>query len=85
VLARIRQLVLYRLGDELAERIPRSAAADLARRKMASGISSVVFMVLCSHIYKSDQVLRVGQGFERPVSCQAPLITHGEIRVRNDA
>src|SRR5439155_1304552 len=31
--------------------IPRSAARDLARRKMPSGISRVVFMPLLSHIY----------------------------------
>src|SRR5215470_1199490 len=31
--------------------IPRSAAADLARRKMGSGISSVVFTHVSSHIY----------------------------------
>src|ERR1700733_6885766 len=31
--------------------IPRSAAADLARRNMVSGISKVVFMPSYSHIY----------------------------------
>src|SRR5215470_6835122 len=31
--------------------IPRSAAVDLARRKMGSGISRVVFMEVWSHIY----------------------------------
>ena len=39
--------------------IPRSAARDLARRKMASGISRVVFMVLLSHIYGSGSRKRV--------------------------
>src|ERR1700687_4693979 len=33
--------------------IPRSAATVLARRKMASGISNVVFIKPCSHIYGS--------------------------------
>src|SRR6267143_6167138 len=34
--------------------IPRSAATDFARRKIGSGISSVVFMHLFSHIYGSE-------------------------------
>src|SRR5208282_6164872 len=36
--------------------MPRSAAADLARRKMASGISNVVFIAPYSHIYGSMSI-----------------------------
>src|SRR5712672_195309 len=36
--------------------MPRSAATDLARRKMVSGISSVVFIKLCSDTYGNTQV-----------------------------
>src|SRR5258707_10753288 len=35
--------------------MPRSAATDLARRKMVSGISGLVFITLCSHIYGNGQ------------------------------
>src|SRR5882762_2365560 len=34
--------------------IPRSAATDFTRRKIGSGISSVVFMYIFSHIYGSE-------------------------------
>src|ERR1700733_3067266 len=40
--------------------IPRSAAIDFARRKIGSGISSVVFMHLCSHIYGGESMNYVG-------------------------
>jgi len=41
--------------------IPCSAAADWARRKMASGISRVVFMRPASHIYGSCSSLARGR------------------------
>src|SRR5712671_719774 len=46
--------------------MPRSAATDLARRKMLSGIPSVVFIKLCSHTYGNTQVSggrKVGESF----------------------
>src|ERR1700687_3429385 len=43
--------------------IPRSAATVLARRKIASGISNVVFMKSLSHIMGTEAVHRGGLGF----------------------
>src|SRR6266404_326506 len=54
--------------------IPRSAARDLARRKIPSGISKVVFFIeACSHIY--------GSMAKRALDSENSL-RHGEIHAR---
>src|SRR5260370_30571615 len=55
--------------------IPRLAAVILARRKMRSGISKVVFMTLCSHIYGRSSTLSGSCGPPEP---------HGDKTVRRD-
>src|SRR5712675_346125 len=54
--------------------MPRSAATDLARRKMVSGISSVVFIKLCSHIYGNTQANGGGRNLKGDGQLPQPAV-----------